>query len=207
MIVPLMRMAIVLVILDLFSAVLIGLATVRAVAWMARISKDRFEVVDGVKLFLASATIAFSVFAVSGLFLSWDLVGFQREMDKELQPIKQEFRLVVESRPWGFRLKGEERLLDFGGELDRVIQKRDQVLRDYGAVIWGDWMTRQGNGGSRNSVEFSSIYVPLQSFFGLVFPSPCPPAGEESHPLGSGKEDEGCIIFKYYLMRFFTAVM
>src|SRR3989344_2530283 len=182
MIVPLMRMAIVLVILDLFSAVLIGLATVRAVAWMARISKDRFEVVDGVKLFLASATIAFSVFAVSGLFLSWDLVGFQREMDKELQPIKQEFRLVVESRPWGFRLKGEERLLDFGGELDRVIQKRDQVLRDYGAVIWGDWMTRQGNGGGRNSVEFSPIYIPHNSFFGLFFQALAPPAQEQSNP-------------------------
>ena len=182
MIVPLMRMAIVLVILDLFSAVLIGLATVRAVAWMARISKDRFEVVDGVKLFLASATIAFSVFAVSGLFLSWDLVGFQREMDKELQPIKQEFRLVVESRPWGFRLKGEERLLDFGGELDRVIQKRDQVLRNYGALIWGEWTTRQGNGGSRNSVEFSAIYIPHKSFFGLIFQVLVPPAQEQSKP-------------------------
>ena len=182
MVVPILRMAIVVVVLDLFSAIIVGLATVRAVAWMARISKERFEVVDGTKLFVASTTIAFSIFAVSVLFLSWDLVRFQEEINRDLQPIEQEFRAVVESHVWEFRLKGEERLLDFGGELDRVIQKRDQVLRDYGAVIWGEWTTRQGNGGSRNSVEFSAIYIPHKSFFGLIFQVLVPPAQEQSKP-------------------------
>ena len=169
MIIPLLRMAIVVVVFDLFSAVVIGLAVVYTVGWMARISKERFEVVDGIRLFLTSAAIAFSVFFVSTLFLSWDLAKFHGEIDRKLQPVKQEFRLVIESHSWEFRLKGEqERLLDFGGELDRVIQKRDRVLRDYGAMIWGDWMTRQVNGGSRNSVEFSAIYIPANSFLGSL---------------------------------------
>lgn len=169
MLVPLLRMAIIVVVLDLFASVIIGLAVVRATAWVAGISKDRLQAIDGTRLFLASATIAFSIFAVSVTFLSWDLVRFQGDIDRELQPIKQEFRLAAETRQWEFQLKGQERLLDFGGELDRVIQKRNQILRDRQVIVWGEWVTRQGNGGSRNSVEFSAIYIPRESVLGRVF--------------------------------------